>query len=88
MILRCFPAALSGVAEAADRGPRRAHIEYRGRRDALVICIETDEMGVPGHLSQDNNTPALALATHRRVLNARLPIFVAARYEASDAMEI
>ena len=40
------------------------------------------------HLSQDNNTPALALATHRRVLNARLPIFVAARYEASDAMEV
>jgi hypothetical protein len=41
-----------------------------------------------GHLSEDNNTPALALATHRRILGDRLPLFVASRYEATDVMEI
>jgi phosphoribosyl 1,2-cyclic phosphodiesterase len=40
------------------------------------------------HLSQDNNTPTLALATHRKVLGDRLPLFVATRYEASGVMEI
>ena len=41
-----------------------------------------------GHLSQDNNTPKLALATHRKVLGDRLPLFVATRYEASGVMEV
>ena len=41
-----------------------------------------------GHLSQDNNTPQLALATHRKILGARLPLFVASRYEASDVLEV
>jgi phosphoribosyl 1,2-cyclic phosphodiesterase len=40
------------------------------------------------HLSRDNNTPDLALATHRTILGARLPIHVATRYRASDAMEV
>ena len=40
------------------------------------------------HLSQDNNTPALAVETHRRILGKRLPIVVATRYEASEMMEV
>jgi phosphoribosyl 1,2-cyclic phosphodiesterase len=40
------------------------------------------------HLSKDNNTPALALKTHRRILGKRLPVSVATRYAASDVMEI
>jgi hypothetical protein len=40
------------------------------------------------HLSHDNNTPSLALETHRRILNNRLPLFVATRYQPSDVMEI
>jgi phosphoribosyl 1,2-cyclic phosphodiesterase len=40
------------------------------------------------HLSADNNTPALALQAHRRILGKRLPIFVATRYEASAVMEV
>ena len=40
------------------------------------------------HLSEDNNTPALAVKTHRRILGKRLPIFVATRYEASEVMEV
>ena len=41
-----------------------------------------------GHLSHDNNTPKLALATHRKILGKRLPIFVATRYEVSGVMEV
>jgi phosphoribosyl 1,2-cyclic phosphodiesterase len=41
-----------------------------------------------GHLSGDNNTPALALATHRRILGDRLPLFLATRHEATDVLEI
>jgi len=41
-----------------------------------------------GHLSHDNNTPKLALATHRKILGRRLPLFVATRYEATDVMEL
>ena len=41
-----------------------------------------------GHLSEDNNTPTLALETHRKILGDRLPLFVATRYEVSGVMEI
>ena len=41
-----------------------------------------------GHLSQDNNTPKLALATHRKILGERLPLHVATRHEASGLMEV
>jgi phosphoribosyl 1,2-cyclic phosphodiesterase len=40
------------------------------------------------HLSEHNNTPALALKTHRRILGKRLPLVVATRYDAGDIMEL
>jgi phosphoribosyl 1,2-cyclic phosphodiesterase len=40
------------------------------------------------HLSHDNNTPDLAIGTHRRALGRRMPIFVATRYEAGNVMEL
>ena len=40
------------------------------------------------HLSHDNNTPGLALATHRRILGDRLPLLVAGRHEATDVLEV
>ncbi len=40
------------------------------------------------HLSEDNNTPDLALKTHRRILGKRLPILVATRYEVSAVMTV
>jgi len=39
------------------------------------------------HLSEENNSPAVALQTHRRVLRDRMPIHVATRYGASGIME-
>jgi phosphoribosyl 1,2-cyclic phosphodiesterase len=40
------------------------------------------------HLSEDNNTPDLAVKTHRQIVGKRLPIFVATRYRASEVMEV
>ncbi|MEN6405173.1 MAG: MBL fold metallo-hydrolase [Thermoguttaceae bacterium] len=40
------------------------------------------------HLSEKNNTPALALKTHRRIVGRRLPIRVASRCEAVVAPEL
>ena len=44
-----------------------------------------------GHLSEESNTPKLALDTHRKILGIgrdRLPLSVASRYEVSAVMEI
>jgi len=41
-----------------------------------------------GHLSHDNNTPDLALDTHRKIVGSRMPLYVATRYEPSGVMEI
>jgi phosphoribosyl 1,2-cyclic phosphodiesterase len=39
-----------------------------------------------GHLSKDNNTPELAMATHREVLGGALSIHLAGRYGASEPL--
>ncbi len=41
-----------------------------------------------GHLSEQNNTPELALRTHRQVLGTSFPLVVASRYHASDVLEV
>jgi phosphoribosyl 1,2-cyclic phosphodiesterase len=40
------------------------------------------------HLSQENNTPDLALATHRKILGEQLPIVVATRYAPTGVLEV
>lgn len=41
-----------------------------------------------GHLSEQNNSPDLALRTHRGVLAERFPLYVASRYAAVDLPEL
>jgi len=41
-----------------------------------------------GHLSEQNNSPDLALRTHRDVLGDELPVYVAGRYAVSEVMEL
>ena len=41
-----------------------------------------------GHLSEQNNTPEKAMATHREILRDRLPLRLASRYSVSDVMEV
>jgi phosphoribosyl 1,2-cyclic phosphodiesterase len=38
------------------------------------------------HLSEHNNTPTLAMQTHRAVLGGRLPLQVASRYKATEVL--
>lgn len=37
-----------------------------------------------GHLSEENNEPALALQTHRTILGRSLPLLTASRYECTE----
>ena len=32
-----------------------------------------------GHMSHENNTPTLALDTHRKIVGSRMPLYVATR---------
>ncbi|MDR3232711.1 MAG: MBL fold metallo-hydrolase [Planctomycetaceae bacterium] len=41
-----------------------------------------------GHLSGNNNTPELALKTHRRILGRELPLYVASRSDVSPILEL
>jgi phosphoribosyl 1,2-cyclic phosphodiesterase len=40
------------------------------------------------HLSEDNNTPELAMKTHRRIVGKDLTIHVASRYEATKVLQV
>lgn len=54
----------------------------------LASASERMQWACLGHLSQDNNTPKVALATHRQVLRDRLPLHVATRYGATGVLEV
>ena len=41
-----------------------------------------------GHLSHNNNTPKLALETHRTVIGNRWPLHVATRHAPTDVLEV
>jgi phosphoribosyl 1,2-cyclic phosphodiesterase len=40
------------------------------------------------HLSEENNTPSLAVETHRMEVGKLLPLHLASRYEVSDVLEV
>ena len=56
-----------------------ALLEKHGRR-LQWICLS--------HLSEQNNTPQLALQTHRNILGPKASITIAPRYAVSDVMQI
>ena len=51
-------------------------LESAAKRQLRWACL--------GHLSEQNNTPELALRTHRRVLGTAFQLVVASRYKAGD----
>jgi phosphoribosyl 1,2-cyclic phosphodiesterase len=69
-------------------GPAGHISNFEAAELLLASASERMKWACLGHLSQDNNTPKLALATHRKILGDRLPIFVATRYEVSGVMEV
>ena len=40
------------------------------------------------HLSEQNNKASLALATHRKIVHPRLPLYIASRYTTSDILSV
>jgi phosphoribosyl 1,2-cyclic phosphodiesterase len=40
------------------------------------------------HLSEQNNKASLAIATHRKIVHPRLPLYIASRYTTSDILSI
>ncbi len=40
------------------------------------------------HLSEENNNPDVAIDTHREMLDNRLPLIVASRYDATDVLQV
>jgi phosphoribosyl 1,2-cyclic phosphodiesterase len=61
--------------------PEAADLLKAGRRDGLSwIAL--------AHLSEHNNAPDIALATHRSVLGRDYPLYVASRYEVSPLLSV
>ena len=69
-------------------GPQGHISNFEAAELLLASASKRMQWACLGHLSEENNRPKLALATHRKILGDRLPLFVATRYEVSGVMEI
>jgi phosphoribosyl 1,2-cyclic phosphodiesterase len=87
-----------------EHGPYPAHLKARIRgphghlsNDEAAALLASCAAGrlrwaCLAHLSEQNNQPALALRTHRRILGesgtGNLPLLVASRYRVGDVLEV
>ncbi len=70
------------------RGPR-GHISNREAAELISgACGGRLRKVLLGHLSEQNNSPDVALHTHREVLGDTPPLLVASRYGVSDVVEV
>jgi phosphoribosyl 1,2-cyclic phosphodiesterase len=70
------------------RGPH-GHLSNREAAEMLASSAgDRLQWACLAHLSEENNSPDLALSTHRDVLGDHLPLYVASRYAATDVMEV
>jgi phosphoribosyl 1,2-cyclic phosphodiesterase len=70
------------------RGPR-GHLSNDESAELLSGAVGRQlRWACLAHLSEENNTPELALDVHRRVLGYGLPLYVASRYEAGQVLEV
>jgi phosphoribosyl 1,2-cyclic phosphodiesterase len=70
------------------RGPE-GHISNREAAELLdEYCTERLSWACLAHLSENNNTPDLALATHRETVRGQFPIEVATRHRASGVFQL
>ena len=82
-----------------ETGPYPHHLKQRIRgphghlsnvEAAELLRPHTDHLqwACLGHLSEQNNAPHVALATHRHILGDAFPLYVAGRYGVSDVFEL
>jgi phosphoribosyl 1,2-cyclic phosphodiesterase len=69
------------------RGPG-GHLSNLESANLLAQCSDRLRWACIGHLSEHNNEPRTALATHREIHGSRLPITVASRYEPTTVLEV
>ena len=68
---------------------RAGHISNRESAELLLrVASKRMKWACLAHISHENNTPDLALKTHRSILRNRLPLYVATRYEATDVLHM
>lgn len=73
-------ARIRGPHGHLSNGESAALLRQAFRRRLRWACL--------GHLSEQNNDPAVALATHRAVLGGRRALALASRHRASAALEV
>ena len=78
-----YPAFLKGRI----KGPG-GHVSNEESAELLLSAGGRLKWACLAHLSEQNNEPELALATHRRVHGARVPLLAASRYQATGPLEI
>jgi phosphoribosyl 1,2-cyclic phosphodiesterase len=67
----------------------RGHISNREAAELIAgACGGRLRWAFIGHLSEQNNSPDVALRTHREVHGSAVPVQVASRYCVSDVMEV
>ncbi len=83
-----------------DRGPYPASLQERIRGPAGHLSnVESAELlrrafqgrlrwACLGHLSEQNNTPAVAIKTHQEMLGPGRPLYLASRHRASGVFEV
>lgn len=70
------------------RGPR-GHLSNDEAAELLSTCASKRlQWACLAHLSEQNNTPELALAAFRRAVGRRFPLRLASRHGASDEMSV
>ncbi len=69
-------------------GPHGHISNFEAAELLLASASQRMQWACLGHLSEENNSPKLALATHKKILGNRLPLFLASRYEVSGVIEI
>lgn len=67
---------------------RGGHISNSEAAEVLRVAGMSLKWACLGHMSEDNNSPEKAVATHREVLGADFPLRLAGRYEATDVFEL
>jgi phosphoribosyl 1,2-cyclic phosphodiesterase len=77
-----------GYLQDRIRGPG-GHISNAESAALLRACANGRlQWACLAHLSENNNTPELALAAHRAALGGSLPLHVASRYESTGPLRV
>jgi phosphoribosyl 1,2-cyclic phosphodiesterase len=69
------------------RGPR-GHLSNAEAAELVARCGSRLAWVCIAHLSENNNSPALALRTNREIIGEGLPLHLASRYCASDMLRL